>query len=182
MRSCKCLSYGKLYCISLKVFFSISTLRLPIWDFVSHHGHICFFSVSLVMLSPARAAFFAGVLEDFLTGFRSTRVQLPSTEPTQVRLSREGFLTGYQTVYRFWVQRTKLGCHTAEVSSQGECSITPQDCSTVVQQKRHAATTCHSTFMKPLPGIAELCYGCCKQLQNSAFQKRVGPQEFTLLS
>lgn len=104
MRSCKCLSYGKLYCISLKVFFSISTLRLPIWGFVGHHGCICFFSVSLVMLNPARAAFFAGVEEDFLTGFRSARVQLPSTEPTQVRLSREGFVTGYQTAYRFWAQ------------------------------------------------------------------------------
>lgn len=138
MRSCNCLSYDKLYCISLKVFFSISTLRLPIWDFVGHHGHICFFFVSLVMLSPARAAFFAGVEEDFLTGFRSARVQLPSTEPTQVRLSREGFVTGYQTAYRFWAQsENKLGCHTAEVSSQEECSITPQDCSTAVQQKGH---------------------------------------------
>lgn len=97
MRSCKCLSYGKLYCISLKVFFSISTLRLPIWDFVGHHGHIYFFSVSLVLLSPALCQ--CG--RRFLTGFRSARVQLPSTEPTQVRLSRERFVTEYQTAYRF---------------------------------------------------------------------------------
>lgn len=162
MRSCKCLSYGKLYCISLKVFFSISTLSLPIWDFVGHCGHICFFSVSLVMLSPARAAFFAGVLEDFLTGFRSTRVQLPSTEPTQVRLSREGFVTGYQTSYRFWVQRTKLGCHAAKVSSQEEFSVTHRIVPQQFNRKDTAATTCHSTFMNPLPGITQLCYGCCK--------------------
>lgn len=85
-----------------KVFFSISTHRLPTWDLVDHHGHICFFSVSLVLLSPARAAVSAGVEEAFLTGFRSSRLQMPSTEPTQVRLSREGLVTGCQTAYRFW--------------------------------------------------------------------------------
>lgn len=89
------------YCISLKRFFSISTHRLPIWDLVGHYGHICFLSVSLVLLSPARAAVSAGVEEAFLTGFQTDRVQMPFTELTQVRLSREGLVTGYQTAYRF---------------------------------------------------------------------------------
>lgn len=56
-------------------------------------------------------------------------------------------------------ERTKHECHTAEVSSKEECSVTSWGCSS---GKSTAAATCHSTFMKVPPEHQNLCDSCCR--------------------
>lgn len=95
------------------------------WIITDPHRH-CGQSllVCVVQLSPDRAAFFAGVEEAFLTTFlskASIAVHSSSVKQRRIYYTVSGSLQIFGGS-----QRTRLGCHTAEVSSQEECSIMPR--------------------------------------------------------
>lgn len=140
---------------------------------------IFFFSVSLVQLSLARAAFLVDVEEGFLTVFLSwDSVAVHGACSSSIKQKRIYYrVTGSLQILEDG-QRTRLGCHRAKVSCQGKRLITPRGC---CSRKSTVAATCYLTFTKSQPEPQSLCYGSCRWTPWPCFPEGAsGLTEFTL--
>lgn len=147
MRSCKCTSYNKLCCISLKMFFSVSAHEPPTWDFVDHHRptwalRTFFFSVLFSSALIEQLSLLVWKRLSSLPFYHRLQLQSP-----QVRLSRKGFITQYQAAYRFWGAVREPGLDATQ--QKWAARKNAQSCHGLFQQKVHCC--CPLSLMHPPP-------------------------------
>lgn len=121
------------------MFFTVSTHKPPTWDFLDHHRptqalRTFFFSVLFSSALIEQLSLLVWKRLSSLPFYH--RLQLQST---QVRLSRKGFITQYQAVYRFWGPVREPGLDATQ--QKWAARKNTQSCHGLFQQKVHLC--CH---------------------------------------